>query len=84
VGVYQLAALDNGNRSGGNAGLLKNLGGDAIDAGAENGVDVVDCLRGCLGMGGRERQARDCEQNCWADEPLNEFHRTFLPATSFA
>jgi hypothetical protein len=44
VGVDQLAVLDDGHRGRGNAGLVKHLRGDAVDAGFEGGVEGVDRL----------------------------------------
>ena len=45
VGIDEFAVLNDGDGGGGNAGLLQNLLGDAIDAGFEVGRDGVDGLR---------------------------------------
>ena len=55
VGVDELAVLDDGDGGGGNAGLLEDLRGDAVDAGAEGWVDGADGLGGG-GQGEREKR----------------------------
>ncbi len=45
VGVNQLAAFDDGDGCGGDAGLLEDVVRDAVDAGFQGGVEGVDGLR---------------------------------------
>jgi hypothetical protein len=44
MGVDNLAALHDGDGSGGNSALLHHIGGDVIDTRLECGIDGVDGL----------------------------------------
>jgi hypothetical protein len=75
VGVNQLAGLDHGDRSGGNAGLFEDLGGDAVDAIAESWVERFDRL-GRRG-GGSQQQDR---KNRATQDFRKLFHRYKSPS----
>jgi hypothetical protein len=61
VGVGELAVLDDGDGSGGNAGLVEHLLGDSIDARLESGIEGADGLRGKSegGSEGKKDEAAD-------------------------
>ena len=59
MGVDELAVLDNGDRCGGNAGLLEDLCGDAVDTGFECGIERVDRLCVCANGAGEEQAANE-------------------------
>ena len=59
VGVNELAMLDDGDGCGGNAGLLEDLRGDAIDTNAESRIDDVD---GQIGRSGRDSGRKEYDK----------------------
>ena len=62
MNVGQFATLDDGDGGGGNARLLQYLGGDAVDAAAQGGVDGVDRLS--WGLRRRRAGGEQKGENC--------------------
>ena len=65
VGVNQLAAFDDGDGCGGDAGLLEHVVRDAVDACLQGGIEGVDGLRMKVGT---RRATRESEVNGSEDQ----------------
>lgn len=75
MGVDEFAMLDNRYGGGGDAGLVEDLRGDAVDASFEGGVDGVDGLRGEGERSGcNEKEKGDARRDlghCRNETPVN-------------